>query len=126
MLSAVLFCCGVSKKGVTIQKLQIRWQSAYLRLRLKRMSEFRVHPLTQKLELKGGKDQLLMFLSGKAGSGKSYVIKNVLTFIRIFPNKCNIPFDSDIAKVTAFTGSTAAQLKILGATRLHRAAKLRS
>ena len=25
-----------------------------------------------------------MFLSGKAGSGKSHVIKNVLAFIRIF------------------------------------------
>ena len=65
-----------------------------------------------------------MFLSGKAGSGKSHVIKTILAFLRMFCNKCDIPFDSDIVKVTAYTGVAAAQFKIPGATTIHRAAHM--
>ena len=67
-----------------------------------------------------------MLLSGKAGSEKSHIIKNVRAFIRISSNKCNIRFDSGIVMVTAFTGSAAAQLTILDATRLHKVAQLSS
>ena len=35
-------------------------------------------------------------------------------------------FDSDVIKITAYTGCAAAGLKILGATTIHRAAQLNS
>ena len=44
----------------------------------------------------------------------------------MFCNKCDIPFDSDIVKVTAYTGVAAAQFKIPGATTIHGAANLNS
>ena len=65
-----------------------------------------------------------MFLSGKAESGKSHVVKIILAFLRMSCNKCDIPFDSDIVKVTAFTGVAAAQFKIIVASTTHRAAHL--
>ena len=67
-----------------------------------------------------------MFLSGKAGSRESHVIKTTLTFLKKFCDKCDIPFDSDVIKITAYTGCAAAGLKILGATTIHRAAQLNS
>ena len=80
--------------------------------------------MIQELYSRGAKEQLLMFLSGKAGSGKSHVIKTALAFLKKFCNNCDIPFDSDIVKVTAVTGCAAANLKIPGATTLHRSALL--
>ena len=80
--------------------------------------------LIQELCSRGAKEQLLMFLSGKAGSGKSHVIKTALAFLKKFCNNCDIPFDSDVVKVTAVTGCAAANLKIPGATTIDRAAHL--
>jgi len=80
--------------------------------------------LIQELYSRGAKKQLLMFLSGKAGSGKSHVIKTALAFLKKFCNNCDIPFDTDVVKVTAVTGCAAANLKIPGATTIHRAAHL--
>ena len=67
-----------------------------------------------------------MFVSGKAGSGKNHVIKTALDFLEKLCNNCDIPFDSDIVKVTAVTGCAAENLKIPGATTLHRSAHLNS
>ena len=86
--------------------------------------DFRKTQLIQELCSRGAKEQLLMFLSGKAGSGKSHVIKTALAFLKKFCNNCDIPFDSDVVKVTAVTGCAAANLKIPGATTVHRAAHL--
>ena len=80
--------------------------------------------MIQELYSRGAKEQLLMFLSGKAGSGKSHVIKTALAFLKKFCNNCDIPFDTDVVKVTAVTGCAAANLKIPGATTIHRAAHL--
>ena len=46
--------------------------------------DFRKTQLIQELCSRGAKDHLLMFLSGKAGSGKSHVIKSTLTFFKRF------------------------------------------
>ena len=80
----------------------------------------------QELYSRGANGHLLMFLSGKTGSGKSHVIKTTLAFLNMFCNNCDLPFDSDIVKVTAYTGCAAAQLKIIGATTIHKAAQLNS
>ena len=42
----------------------------------------------------------------------------------MFCNKCDIPFDSDIIKVTAYTGVAGAQFKITRATTIHGEARL--
>ena len=43
--------------------------------------DFRRTQLIQELYSRGAKKQLLMFLSGKAGSGESHVIKTALAFL---------------------------------------------
>ena len=89
--------------------------------------DFRKSPLIKKVNLKGAQDQLRMFLSGKAGSGNIHVIKTILAFLRMFCNKCDITFDSDIViKVKTYTGVMAAKFKIPGATTIHGAAHLNS
>ena len=72
------------------------------------------------LDNNGAKDQLVMFLSGKAGSGKSHVIESVRIFLKVFCDNCDIPFNDDIIKITACTGS-AASLFVSGKT-IHGAA----
>ena len=67
-----------------------------------------------------------MFLSGKTGSGKNHVIKTILAFLRMFYNKCDVPFYIEILKATAYTSVVAAQFKIPGATTIHGAAHLNS
>ena len=52
------------------------------------------------------------------------MIKTALAFLKKFCNNCDIPFDSDVVKVTAVTGCAAANLKIPGATTIDRAAHL--
>jgi flagellar biosynthesis GTPase FlhF len=44
----------------------------------------------------GGKKQLLMFLTGPAGAGKTTAIKLVQTFCEKFSEACNIPFDQSV------------------------------
>ena len=44
----------------------------------------------------------------------------------MFCNICDIPFDIDVVKITAYTGCAAAQLKVFGATAIHKAAQLNS
>ena len=58
--------------------------------------------------------------SGKAGSGKSPVIKTILAFLRMLFNKRDI--NSNIVKVTAYTGVAADPFKMPGATTIHGAA----
>ena len=47
--------------------------------------DFRKTQLIQELCSRGVKEHLLMFLSGKAGSGKSHVIKTALAFLSSVP-----------------------------------------
>ena len=65
-----------------------------------------------------------MLLSEKAGYNKSPFIKTA--FLRIFCNKYDIPFGSEIVKVTPYNSAVAAQFKIPSATTIHRAARLNS
>jgi hypothetical protein len=55
----------------------------------------------------GGKDQLIMFLTGPAGAGKTTAIKLAQTFCEKFLEACNIPFDQYSFYFTAYTGAAA-------------------
>ena len=63
-------------------------------------------------------------MSGKAGTGKSHVIKTFQKFLKLFSDGCNIPFDSSITKYTACTGSAACLIPF--ETTIHLAAELNS
>ena len=65
-----------------------------------------------------------MFLSGPAGAGKSHVINSCQEACKYFCDVAGIPVDNDIFKITACTGSAAAQL-ISGMT-IHSASNLNS
>ena len=124
--SSVLLWC-INKKGDYIEdKEKITNEVTKRVFKTTTNKDVTKSPLIQKLKFKGSQDQLRMFLSGKAGSGTSRFIKTILACLRMFCNKCDIPFDSNIVKVTAFTGVAAAQFKILGATTIHKAAHLNS
>ena len=62
--------------------------------------------------------------SGKVGSEKCHVITSILGFLRIFCNKCDIYFDSDIVKATDYTGLANAQFIIPYATTIRGTANL--
>jgi hypothetical protein len=57
----------------------------------------------------GGKDQLLMFLTGPAGAEKNTAIKLAQTFCEKFSESCNIPFDQYSFYFTAYTGAAASE-----------------
>lgn len=57
----------------------------------------------------GGKDQLIMFLTGPAGAGKTTSIKLAQTFCEKFSVACNIPFDQYSFYFTAYTGAAASK-----------------
>ena len=55
----------------------------------------------------GGKDQLIMFLTGPAGAGKTTAIKVAQSFCHDFCDRAGIHFDEHSFFFTAYTGSAA-------------------
>lgn len=60
--------------------------------------------------MKRGNDQLILFLTGAGGSGKSEVINNVLRHGKGFCQSLGQPFNSRTIVVTALTGVAAASM----------------
>ena len=61
----------------------------------------------EQLRSLGGKDQLILFLTGPAGAGKTTAIKLAQKFCNAFSDACNIPFDQYTFFFTAYTGAAA-------------------
>ena len=74
------------------------------------------------LHSKGGTTELVMFLSGMGGSGKSTVIKAFHKFSKHISNYLQWPYDQNNVKITAMTGSAASLLD--DANTLHMTACL--
>lgn len=62
------------------------------------------------LKKKGGKEKLIMFLSGMGGTGKSEVIKSFVYFATSISHYFGWNYDCDTIKITAMTGAAACQL----------------
>ena len=56
---------------------------------------------------KGGVEELVMFLSGMGGTGKSEVIKAFVEFAKGISFVFGWNFDKDVVKITALTGTAA-------------------
>ena len=59
---------------------------------------------------KGGEDELVMFLSGMGGTGKSEVIKAFIHFAQGISIDFGWNYDNNVIKVTALTGSAACEI----------------
>ena len=59
---------------------------------------------------KGGNENLVMFLSGMGGTGKSEVIKAFVYFAKNISYVFGWNYDTDVIKITALTGSAACQI----------------
>jgi hypothetical protein len=66
------------------------------------------------LNILKNKENLIMFMTGAGGSGKSHVINNILAYASKFCSTINQPFDKRTIVVTAMTGVAATS--ILGET----------
>jgi hypothetical protein len=64
--------------------------------------------LERNLDDLGAKEQLIMFLSGCAGGGKSHVVDTCEQFCKLFCDHCDLPFDENVFMLTACTGCAAA------------------
>ena len=71
------------------------------------MSKQKYKDIITKIKTLGGKDQLVMFLTGPAGAGKTTAIKVAQSFCRDFCEKAGISFDEHSFFFTAYTGSAA-------------------
>ena len=63
--------------------------------------------LKQSMRDKGGEENLVMFLSGMGGTGKSEVIKAFVYFAKHINYVFGWNYDTDVIKMTAITGSAA-------------------
>ena len=79
--------------------------------------------LIKDLKRRSGKDQLLMFLSGKGGSGKSFTIFAAEKYCHRFCQFMSLPFEKTSIYLTAMTGSAAA---LLNGITLHLATHFES
>ena len=70
-----------------------------------------------------GNTQLVLFLSGAGGSGKSEVIVQVMLYCSEFCKNLNVEFTSSTIRITALTGVAAT---LIGGETIHSAAKLRA
>ena len=59
------------------------------------------------LKDRGGEEHLIMFLSGMGGTGKSEVIKAFIDFVKGISTFFDWNYDSDVIKVSAYTGDVA-------------------
>ena len=64
----------------------------------------------QSMRDKGGEDQLIMFLSGMGGTGKSEVIKSFVEFVKGISIFFDWNYDENVIKVSAYTGAAACQI----------------
>jgi len=71
----------------------------------------------------GAKDQLLMVLTGKGGSGKSFILNSFYKYVKEIYQLCALPFDSSVIRITSMTGCSAASL---GGKTTHHEIKLNS
>ena len=62
------------------------------------------------MDKKGGVKDLVMFLSGMGGTGKSEVIKAFVFFAKNICKLFKWNYDSDTVKITALTGTAACQI----------------
>jgi hypothetical protein len=69
----------------------------------------RINCIIEGLKSLGGKDQLIMFLTGPAGAGNTTSIKLAQTFCEKFSLACSIPFDQYSFYFTAYTGAAASE-----------------
>jgi hypothetical protein len=69
----------------------------------------KVNEVIEGLESIGGKQQLILFLTGPAGAGKTTAIKLAQTFCEKFSDACHIPFDQYSFYFTAYTGAAASE-----------------
>ena len=67
----------------------------------------RIEEAMEQLKQLGGKEQLIMFLTGPAGAGKTTAVKLAQKFCEKFSEACHIPFDQYSFFFTAYTGSAA-------------------
>ena len=67
--------------------------------------------LTQELRRLGGKEQLIMFMTGPGGSGKTRVINALLHYAESFCSELNVKFTNRTIVVTAITGVAATGIK---------------
>ena len=65
-------------------------------------------------KLAGRQGQLVMFLTGPGGAGKSHIIESVTTYAKEFSTNLNTPYDRRTIIITAYTGVAA--LSIHGET----------
>ena len=77
--------------------------------------------LKEKLIGLGGDEQLLMFLTGAGGTGKSHVIFTSRSFCQEFSDNIQVMFDRNSFMITACTGSAAS---LLDGTTIHGAAHM--
>ena len=66
-----------------------------------------VNEVIAMLKSMGGKEQLILFLTGPAGAGKTTAIKLAQKFCEKFSEACRIPFDQYSFYFTAYTGAAA-------------------
>ena len=67
--------------------------------------------LVEDLKRCGGKGNLIMFLSGKGGSGKSYTVFTIEKYCCYFCKYVSIPFEKNTILLTAMTGCAVALIK---------------
>ena len=67
--------------------------------------------LVEDLKRCGGKGHLIMFLSGKGGSGKSYTVFAIEKSCCYFCQYVSMPFEKNTILLTAMTGCAAALIK---------------
>ena len=58
----------------------------------------------------GGHNDLVMFLSGMGGTGKSEVIKAFVHFAKNIRHAFGWKYDNDVIKITALTGAAACEI----------------
>ena len=77
--------------------------------------------LVRELKAKGGKEQLIMFITGPAGCGKSTTMEAAQLYCHRFCSAIAAAFNDNTFYFTATTGSAAA---LFGGTTIHSAAHL--
>jgi hypothetical protein len=80
---------------------------AYLQKTMEIATTSDVNDVTKKLKARGGQDQILMFLTGPAGSGKSTAMKIAQQFCYEFCIAVGIMWSDKTFVYTAYTGSAA-------------------